>query len=92
MGAYGSDSADRAALPPIAAQRAEGYFGRIPSGPEVVIIGDTPADIACGQCINARSVAVATGRYTVADLTACQPHAVFQDLSNTEQVLEAILD
>jgi hypothetical protein len=35
---------------------------------------------------------VATGRYTVADLTACQPHAVFQDLSNTEQVLEAILD
>lgn len=92
VGAYGSDSADRAALPPIAAQRAEGYFGRIPSGPEVVIIGDTPADIACGQCINARSVAVATGRYTVADLTACKPHAVFQDLSNTEQVLEAILD
>lgn len=92
VGAYGSDSADRAALPPIATHRAEVYFGRVPSGSEVVIIGDTPADIACGQCINARSVAVATGRYTVSDLTACKPHAVFQDLSNTEQVLEAILD
>jgi phosphoglycolate phosphatase-like HAD superfamily hydrolase len=92
VGAYGSDSADRAALPPIAAQRAEVYFGRIPSGSEVVIIGDTPADIACGQCINARSVAVATGRYTVSDLRACKPHAVFQDLTNTQQVLEAILD
>jgi phosphoglycolate phosphatase-like HAD superfamily hydrolase len=63
----------------------------VPSGAEVVIIGDTPADIACGQCINARAVAVATGGYSMADLSACQPHAVFQDLSGTEQVIDAIL-
>jgi phosphoglycolate phosphatase-like HAD superfamily hydrolase len=91
VGAFGSDSADRGALPPIAAQRAESFFGRVPSGAEVVIIGDTPADIACGQCINARAVAVATGSYSMADLSACQPHAVFQDLSGTEQVIDAIL-
>jgi phosphoglycolate phosphatase-like HAD superfamily hydrolase len=91
VGAFGSDSADRGALPPIAAQRAESFFGRVPSGAEVVIIGDTPADIACGQCINARAVAVATGGYSMADLSACQPHAVFQDLSGTEQVIDAIL-
>jgi phosphoglycolate phosphatase len=90
VGAFGSDSADRGALPPIAAQRAESFFGRVPSGAEVVIIGDTPADIACGQCINARAVAVATGGYSMADLSGCQPHAVFQDLSGTEQVIDAI--
>jgi phosphoglycolate phosphatase-like HAD superfamily hydrolase len=91
VGAYGSDSAHRADLPPIAARRAEPYLGRVPSGADVVIIGDTPADIACGACIDARAVAVATGAYSVADLTACGPHAAFEDLSNTDRVLEAIL-
>jgi len=91
VGAFGSDSARRPELPPIAARRAEPYFGRVPSGSEVVIIGDTPADIACGVCISARAVAVATGAYSVADLAACGPHAVFQDLSDTDRVLEAIL-
>jgi phosphoglycolate phosphatase len=91
VGAYGSDSAHRPALPAIAAGRAEPYFGRIPSGPEVVIIGDTPADIHCGSGISARAVAVATGAFSVTELAACGPHAVFEDLSETERVLEAIL-
>lgn len=91
VGAYGSDSANRPELPPIAARRAERYFGRVPSGDDVVIIGDTPADIACGACIDARAIAVATGAYSVPDLMACGPHAAFEDLSDTERVLEAIL-
>lgn len=92
VGAFGSDSAHRPDLPPIAIQRATRYFGRELSGSEVVIIGDTPADIACGECINARTVAVATGGYSVSELHACRPHAVFEDLSNTEGVMSSILD
>ena len=91
VGAYGSDAAHRPDLPPIAAQRAETLLGRVPSGSEVVIIGDTPADIACGACISARAVAVATGAYSVTDLQACGPHATFETLSDTDRVLEAIL-
>jgi phosphoglycolate phosphatase len=91
IGAYGSDAAHRPALPEIAARRAERYFGRVPSGSEVVIIGDTPADIHCGTSLSARAVAVATGGYSLAELAACGPHAVFQDLADTELVLEAIL-
>jgi phosphoglycolate phosphatase len=91
VGAYGSDASHRPDLPPIAAHRAAEYFGRVPSGPEVVIVGDTPADIACGACINARAIAVATGGYSPADLQACRPHAVFHDLSDTERVLTSIL-
>jgi phosphoglycolate phosphatase len=91
VGAYGSDAADRPDLPPIAARRAQPYFGRVPSGAEVVIIGDTPADVACGLCIGARAVGVATGAYSVADLEACGAHAVFHDLSETARVMEAIL-
>jgi len=90
VGAYGSDSAHRSELPPIAARRAEPYFGRVPSGADVVIIGDTRADIACGTCISARAVAVATGAYSVAELESCSPHAALEDLSDTNRVLEAI--
>ncbi|MBA3317961.1 MAG: HAD hydrolase-like protein [Gemmatimonadales bacterium] len=91
LGAYGSDAGHRAALPGIAARRAEPFFGRIPRGSEVVIIGDTPADIQCGEAISARAVGVATGSYSSSDLAACGPHAVFEDLSDTERVMEAIL-
>jgi phosphoglycolate phosphatase-like HAD superfamily hydrolase len=92
VGAYGSDSARRADLPAIAAARAEPYFGRVPRGHEVVIIGDTPADVTCGSAIGARAVAVATGGYSVDDLASHGPHAVFADLSDTDRVLAAILD
>ncbi|MEO7985201.1 MAG: HAD family hydrolase [Gemmatimonadales bacterium] len=91
VGAYGSDAGHRPHLPPIAAQRAAPLFGREPAGSEVVIIGDTPADIGCGACINARAVAVATGAYSVSDLEACAPHAVFENFRDTERVIEAIL-
>ncbi len=73
VGAFGSDSAHRPDLPAIAARRAEPFFGRRPTGSEVVIIGDTPADVACGSGIAARAVAVATGSYSTADLAACAP-------------------
>lgn len=91
VGAYGSDSGHRPDLPAIAARRAAPLFGRVPHGAEVVIIGDTPADIACGSGIDARAVAVATGGYTVAELERCGPHAVFEDLGDTDAVLDAIL-
>ena len=91
VGAYGSDAAHRPDLPPIAARRAERFFGREPVGAEVVIIGDTPADVACGTGIGARAVAVATGAYSVAELAACGAHAVFPDLGDIDSALEAIL-
>jgi phosphoglycolate phosphatase-like HAD superfamily hydrolase len=91
VGAYGSDAAHRSDLPPIAARRAEPIFGRVPRGAEVVIIGDTPADVACGAGIEARALAVATGSYSVRDLEVCGAHAVFPDLSATDAVLDAIL-
>jgi phosphoglycolate phosphatase len=91
VGAYGSDAGNRPELPPIAARRAAPFFGREPTGAEVVIIGDTPADIMCGSCISARAIAVATGSYSVTDLAACAPHAVFENFRDTDRVLEAIL-
>lgn len=91
VGAFGSDAAHRPALPAIAAARAEPFFGRVPRGAEVVIIGDTPADVTCGHAIGARAVAVATGSYSLEELAAHGPDALFADLLDTDAVLGAIL-
>ncbi len=91
VGAFGSDSPNRPDLPGIAALRAEPLMGRTPTGPEIVIVGDTPADVTCGQGVGARAVAVATGNYSRPELQAAGAAMVFDDLSDTEQVLEALL-
>lgn len=69
MGAYGCDHADRNRLGPIALERAKARFGREFHPERTVIIGDTPKDIACARAIGARCLAVATGRFTCAELT-----------------------
>ena len=91
VGAYGSDHAHRPELPAIARQRAEATLGRQIPGSDVVVIGDTPADMGCGRGIGARAIGVATGRYSVSDLQACGAAAVFEDLSDTEAVVRAIM-
>jgi phosphoglycolate phosphatase-like HAD superfamily hydrolase len=90
VGAFGSDHPDRSELPAIAAARAEPWFGRRPGGAEIVIIGDTPADVTCGRSVGARAIGVATGSYTAADLAAAGAFAVYQDLANVDAVLAAI--
>jgi phosphoglycolate phosphatase len=91
IGAFGSDHALRAELPAIARARAQSLLGHAVAGSDVVVIGDTPSDMSCGNGIGARAIGVATGRYSVADLQACNPTAVFSDLSDTAAVMRAIL-
>ena len=91
IGAFGSDHHDRPELPEIARRRAERLLGHPVSGRDIVVIGDTPADVACGVSIGARAIGVATGRYSVEELRACGAAAVFSDLSDTAAVVRAIL-
>ena len=91
VGAFGSDAARRPDLPPIAARRAAPEFGRVPTGAEVVILGDTPADITCGRCIEARALGVATGSYSGDELRNAGAYAVFENLTDTDAVVRAIL-
>lgn len=90
VGAFGSDSHVRAELPAIARDRA-GALGFRVAGSDVVIIGDTPADMECGRAIGARGIGVGTGAYTAEDLLAAGARAAFGDLSDTVAVVGAIL-
>ncbi|MGC6565678.1 MAG: HAD family hydrolase [Akkermansiaceae bacterium] len=63
FGSYGDDHWDRNKLGPIALERAFHHTGREFASSEVVVIGDTPKDVACAKAFGARSVAVATGSF-----------------------------
>ena len=90
VGAYGSDHETRSELPTIARQRVYDAHGHEFSGQDIVIIGDTPADIQCGQSLGVRAIGVATGHFSVDDLMACGAYAAFDDLSDTAAVIAAI--
>jgi len=90
IGAFGSDHERRSELPGVALERWRTTHGLTPAGDRLVIIGDTPADIECGRGVGARAIAVATGHYSVEDLAAHAPSAVFPDLRDTDAVMRAI--
>ncbi len=90
VGAFGSDSHHRPDLPAIAAKRAEQRTGRRFGGADLVVVGDTPDDVACARPMGARTVAVATGFYSAAALTAAGATYAFENLGDTGAVLDAL--
>ncbi len=90
FGAFADDSPRRNDLGPHALRRAQERHA-VEFAPErTFIIGDTPHDIECGQVIGARTIGVATGRFSVADLLAHRPTAAFADFSDTAAFLRVI--
>ena len=90
FGAFADDSSNRNELGPFALARAKEKLG-IDFPPERVwIIGDTPHDIACGQAIGAKTIAVATGSFTTAELAKYQPTHVVENLADTQALLKMI--
>jgi phosphoglycolate phosphatase-like HAD superfamily hydrolase len=90
-GAFGEDSHDRRDLPALALERL-GRRLRIELKPsQLIVVGDTPNDIACALHSGARSVAVATGRaHSAEELRAHNPDAVLPDLSDTELFMRTL--
>ncbi|MFI5230114.1 MAG: HAD family hydrolase [Gemmatimonadales bacterium] len=91
VGAFGSDHEVRGELPAVAQRRAREELRVEFAGRNVVVIGDTPADIDCGRAIGARAIGVATGHFSVDELRRHQPAAVFAELSPTSEVVRAIV-
>lgn len=92
VNAYGSDRELRPELPAVAQRRARELLGKDIAGNRVIVIGDTPADIRCGESIGARAIGVATGRYSAEDLASHGAYAVFEDLADTDDVMQRILN
>lgn len=80
FGAFADDALERPDLGPIALRRAAEHVGREFSPEDVFVIGDTPHDVACAHAIGARSLALATGRFSLAQLAAHEPSHLAADL------------
>jgi len=91
FGAYGSDSADRTELPPIAVRRASEHAGIHISGADVVIIGDSIYDIRCGVPYEATTIAVASGKTPAETLRAENPRHFFESAEDLGAMMDAIL-
>jgi phosphoglycolate phosphatase len=89
IGAFGSDHRDRNCLVPIAREKLKRLRGVEVTPDEVVVVGDTPRDIACARAGGARVVAVATGSYQAADLTDAD--AVLASLEDVDRAVDAVL-
>jgi phosphoglycolate phosphatase len=82
-GAFCAGSGSRAEIARRALPLAEGAA-------HVYVIGDTPDDVACGKTIDARTIAVATGTHSAAELAACEPWVVLEQIPEPPTFRELI--
>ncbi|MDX2184869.1 MAG: haloacid dehalogenase-like hydrolase [Gemmatimonadaceae bacterium] len=92
LGAYGSDHELRPELPRIARERAIAALARDVPRDALVVIGDTPLDIACAHAQGARALAVATGRFSMDELAAHAPAAVLASMADVDTTVRTILE
>jgi phosphoglycolate phosphatase-like HAD superfamily hydrolase len=91
-GAFADDHEEREEIAATARARGSRILRRDLRGEEVLVIGDTPLDIACARAIGAKVLAVATGGYSLPELKKHTPDwAVpnLREISPKQVVLEA---
>jgi phosphoglycolate phosphatase-like HAD superfamily hydrolase len=54
------------------------------------VIGDTPHDIECANAIGVRTIAVATGGYSVEELREHRPWQLFAELPPADEFLRLV--
>jgi phosphoglycolate phosphatase-like HAD superfamily hydrolase len=89
-GAFGDGALERNGLLPKALTRIRECGGPTVAARDVIVVGDTPLDVACAAAGGARSIAVATGGYDADALRATDADLVLDDLSDVDRVLSAL--
>ena len=56
----------------------------------IFVVGDTPHDIHCANEIGARTIAVATGGYTIGELESHRPWRLFEELPAADEFMSLI--
>ena len=78
-------------LPGIGLERYRHLCGHEVDPRHVVVIGDTPHDVACARAHGCRSIGVATGSFTIDALAASGADLVVPSLADTGAIREWIL-
>ena len=88
-GGFGGDHPDRPKVVADAILKCQTLSGKVYEREDIFVIGDSISDVEAGRANGINSVA--TGHYDAEKLKALGPAFVFEDLSDTEKVLEALL-
>jgi phosphoglycolate phosphatase len=91
FGAFGCDYTDRNVLPGIALEKARNRYDRPFEASKMIIVGDTPNDIACARYAGAVSVAVTTGPYSAKNLQDYGPNLLIESMENPGEWLHAAI-
>ncbi len=91
FGLFGHEAENRIDLAKQTFKRASGFIGINFRPDQIVIIGDTPFDVLCAQSIKARSIAVATGKFTLLELQKSNPDLAVETLFD-QRVIPFILN
>jgi phosphoglycolate phosphatase-like HAD superfamily hydrolase len=89
-GAYGEEAPDRNHLVKVAVERARACGAHAAALERVVVVGDTPHDVACAHAAGAVAAAVATGGHSTKELAQSGADVVFEDLSDTRRFLDLL--
>jgi phosphoglycolate phosphatase-like HAD superfamily hydrolase len=87
VGAYGSEAMNRDELPFLAMERASKHLGEPLTPEQVIVVGDTPADVSCARALGAVAVAVMTGFSKREELEAAAPDYLLDDLTGLLNIL-----
>lgn len=96
FGGYGDEATDRSDIAAQAVDAARRHVGRLTglNGAAelqgVMVIGDTEHDIRCARAVGAYAVAVPTGQTSAADLAACRPDALLNDLTEYDVLMDVV--
>ena len=88
QGAFAEDTRARATIAERALLLARA-MGHVPEQ-DMFVIGDTPHDIECANAIGVRTIAVATGGYSVEELREHQPWQLFEELPPPDEFLRLL--
>lgn len=86
FGGFGSDAEDRGELLEVGARRGAAQLGAARGECRVLVIGDTPRDVAAARVIGAFCVAVATGWTSADELRAAGADLVVEHLEEAAAV------
>jgi phosphoglycolate phosphatase len=90
FGAFAEAGSLREAIARAAHALAEKTAGA-PLPPErSFVIGDTPHDVSCGKAIGARTIAVASGGYSLEELRACDPWLLWDRVPEPDEFERAL--
>jgi phosphoglycolate phosphatase-like HAD superfamily hydrolase len=78
----GEDGDQRSDLPAVASRRLSQRYGQPIPMDRIVVVGDTPRDIACARANGCRCLAVATGWFSIDQLAGHGPDAAVEDLGD----------